>query len=77
MIYKQLLRTQIPKVQKDTDDRLSFALLESTLIQAACKHAGEIEPSLQMFFKVQIFLHFSGRSLSLCCKLHWKASESA
>jgi len=41
-VYAQLLRMQIPKVQKDLT--VSFGLLVSAGVKAAHKHVGEIDP---------------------------------
>ena len=58
MFYKQLLRSQIPKVQKYTDDFtviLHFwdLLLESAWVKAADKSKGEIDPSCRSLLQLQ------------------------
>ena len=42
--YEQLLRMQIPKVQKDSQVKLLFALSGSAGIKAARKNIDEIDP---------------------------------
>ena len=43
-IYAQLLRTQIPKAQKDSQLKQLFALSGSAGVKAARKHVDEIDP---------------------------------
>ena len=42
--YEQLLRSKIPKAQKDSQIKQLFALLGSACIKAAREHVDEIEP---------------------------------
>ena len=42
--YEKLLRSQIPKVQKDSQVKQLFALLGSVSVKAAGKHVDEIDP---------------------------------
>ena len=42
---EQLLRTKIPKAQKDSQIKQLFALLGPACVQAAPKHVDEIDPS--------------------------------
>ena len=42
--YRQLLRTQILKAQKDSQFKQLFALLGSAGVKAACEHVDEIDP---------------------------------
>ena len=44
--YEQLLRTQIPKVQKDSHVKELFLLSGSAFIKAAFKNVNEIDPCL-------------------------------
>ena len=46
-VYEQLLRLQIPKVQKDSKLKQLFVLLGSANVKAACKHVEEIDPLRQ------------------------------
>ena len=47
--YKQLLRAQIPRVQKDSQVEQLFALLGSALVKAAGEHNDEIDPGRKKY----------------------------
>ena len=46
--YEQLLRTQIPKMKKDSQIKQLFALLGPAWVKAARKHIDEIDPWLPL-----------------------------
>ena len=43
-VYAQLLRTQVPKAQKDSQLKQLFALSGSACVKAARKHVNKIDP---------------------------------
>ena len=49
--YLQLLHTQIPKAQKDSQLKYHFPLLGSAGVKAACKHVDEIDPRAAVFYQ--------------------------